>query len=63
MNDDEDHRDEIGPLARYDAGLLIASAVVLFVYVLFFAFVFTEHPRLPRPPSQLHPAAYVPYGD
>lgn len=47
MSDEEDHRDEIKAMVRYDATMLIAAAVVLFTYVLFFAFVFTDPPNLP----------------
>jgi hypothetical protein len=47
MTDDEEDCPEVGAMARYDAGLLISIAVVLLVYVLFFAFVFTEPPNLP----------------
>lgn len=41
------HRREIQRQACFDAGLLLSIAAVLFVYVLFFAFVFTDPPNLP----------------
>jgi hypothetical protein len=58
MSDDDETGNEIKRQACFDAGLVVSIGAVLFIYVLFFAFVFTEPPKLPShlPLKPVNPA-------